>query len=38
MAGQVAGMLNGVRPVEQILDELMDGCRTRLQELGQTNV
>jgi len=38
MAGQVAGMLNGVRPAEQILDELMDGCRTRLQELGQTNV
>ena len=38
MAGLVAGMLNGVRPVEQILDELMDGCRTRLQELGQTNV
>lgn len=38
MAGQVAGMLNGVRPVEQILDELMDGFRTRLQELGQTNV
>ena len=38
MAGQVAGMLKGVRPVAEILDELMDGCRTRLHEMGQMNV
>ena len=38
MAGQVAGMLKGVRPVADILDELMDGCRTRLHEMGQMNV
>ncbi len=38
MAGQVAGMLKGVRPVAEILDELMDGCRTRLQEMGQMKV
>ena len=34
MAGQVAGMLKQVRPVAAILDELMDGCRARLGELG----
>lgn len=38
MAGQVAGMLKGVRPVAEILDEMMEGCRTRLQEMGQMNV
>lgn len=38
MAGQVAGMLKGVRPVAEILDELMEGCRTRLHEMGQMNV
>lgn len=38
MAGQVAGMLTGVRPVAQILDELMEGCRARMNELGQMNV
>lgn len=38
MAGQVAGMLKGVRPVAEILDELMEGCRTRLHEMGQINV
>ena len=38
MAGQVAGMLKGVRPVADILDELMDGCRTRLHEMCQMNV
>ncbi len=38
MAGQVAGMLKGVRPVAKILDEMMEGCRTRLQEMGQMNV
>ena len=38
MAGQVAGMLKGVRPVVEILDEMMEGCRTRLQEMGQMNV
>ena len=38
MAGQVAGMLKGVRPVAEILDEMMEGCRTRLHEMGQMNV
>ena len=38
MAGQVAGMLKGVRPVAKILDEMLEGCRTRLQEMGQMNV
>ena len=38
MPGQVAGMLKGVRPVAEILDELMEGCRTRLHEMGQMNV
>lgn len=38
MAGQVAGMLKGVRPVAEILDEIMEGCRTRLHEMGQMNV
>ncbi|WP_298732265.1 nitronate monooxygenase [uncultured Subdoligranulum sp.] len=38
MAGQVAGMLQGVRPVAEILDELMEGCHTRLHEMGQMNV
>ncbi|WP_303915090.1 nitronate monooxygenase [Subdoligranulum variabile] len=38
MAGQVAGMLKGVRPVAEILDEMMEGCRTRLLEMGQMNV
>lgn len=38
MAGQVAGMLKGVRPVAEILDELMEGCRIRLHEMGQMNV
>ena len=38
MAGQVAGMLKGVRPVAEILDEMMESCRTRLQEMGQMNV
>ena len=38
MAGQVAGMLKGVRPVAEILDELMEGCRTRLHAMGQMNV
>ena len=38
MAGQVAGMLKGVRPVAEILDELMEGCRTRLHEMGQMNI
>lgn len=38
MAGQVAGMLTGVRPVAEILDDLMEGCRTRLQEMGQMKV
>ena len=38
MAGQVAGMLRGVRPVAEILDELMEGCHTRLHEMGQMNV
>ena len=34
MAGQVAGMLTGVRPVADILDDLMTGCRTRLGEMN----
>ena len=38
MAGQVAGMLTGIRPVAEILDDLMEGCRTRLQEMGQMTV
>lgn len=38
MAGQVAGMLKGVRPVAEILDEMMTGCRARLHEMGQMNV
>ena len=38
MAGQVAGMLKGVRPVAEILDEMMEGCRTRLQDMGQMKV
>ncbi|WP_317320463.1 nitronate monooxygenase [Subdoligranulum variabile] len=38
MAGQVAGMLKGVRPVAEILDEMMEGCRTCLQEMGQMKV
>lgn len=38
MAGQVAGMLQGVRPVAEILDGLMEGCHTRLHEMGQMNV
>ena len=38
MAGQVAGMLTGVRPVAEILDDLMDGCCTRLQEMNQIHV
>lgn len=38
MAGQVAGMLRDVRPVQAILDEMMADCRTRLQELGQMHV
>ena len=38
MAGQVAGMLRDVRPVQAILDEMMQDCRARLQELGQMHV
>ena len=38
MAGQVAGMLRDVRPVQAILDEMMEDCRARLQELGQMHV
>lgn len=38
MAGQVAGMLRDVRPVQAILDEMMADCRARLQELGQLHV
>ena len=38
MAGQVAGMLRDVRPVQAILDEMMADCRARLQELGQMHV
>lgn len=38
MAGQVAGMLRDVRPVQAILDEMMQDCRARLQELGQLHV
>ncbi len=38
MAGQVAGMLRDVRPVQAILDEMMADCRVRLQELGQLHV
>ena len=38
MAGQVAGMLKEVRPVADILADLMDGCRARLGELGSLNV
>ena len=38
MAGQVAGMLKGVRPVAEILDEMMTGCRARLHEMGRMNV
>lgn len=38
MAGQVAGMLKGVRPVQAILDEMMQDCHARLQGLGQLKV
>ncbi len=38
MAGQVAGMLKGVRPVAEILDEMMTECRARLHEMGRMNV
>lgn len=38
MAGQVAGMLRDVRPVQAILDEMMADCRARLQELWQLHV
>ena len=38
MAGQVAGMLRDVRPVQAILDEMMADCRAPLQELGQLHV
>ena len=38
MAGQVAGMLRDVRPVQAILDEMMADCRARLQELGKLHV
>ena len=38
MAGQVAGMLRDVRPVQAILDEMMQDCRARLQGLGQLQV
>ena len=31
-------MLKGVRPVADILDEMMTDCRTRLQEMGQMKV
>lgn len=33
MAGQVAGMLQEVKPMRKILEELMAGCEKRLKEL-----
>ena len=34
MAGQVAGMLHEIKPMRQILEDLMTGCQTRLDELA----
>ena len=34
MAGQVAGMLHEIRPVRQILEELVAGCDRRLAQLN----
>ena len=33
MAGQVAGMLHGIKPLRQIFEELNSGCAKRLAEL-----
>lgn len=35
MAGQVAGLVNEVRPVRAILEDLMQGCRARLAVMAE---